>query len=99
MYRNNYLIAYDITCNKRRNRVFKRLSECAFPMQNSVFLLHVSSIMITQIWNEIRELSDLDEDNIFCVTLNRQGFCQSHRMQNTCISLHHDCPQITKLLN
>lgn len=99
MYRNNYLIAYDISCNKRRTKVFKCLCEHGFALQHSVFLLHVSHATIESIWADIGKLTNSDEDNIFCVTLNRQGFCQTHRVHNSDITLNHDCPQVTKLVS
>jgi CRISPR-associated endonuclease Cas2 len=99
MYRNNYLIAYDISCNKRRTKVFKSLSERGFPLQYSVFLLHVSHAVIEQIWHEIHQITNLDEDNIFCVTLNRQGFCKAISKQSSGFSFYHDCPLVTKLVS
>ena len=99
MYRHNYLIAYDISCSKRRNKVFKRLSEVGFAMQHSVFLLHLNRSKIEQTWSQVTALVDSQQDSIFCVTLNRQGFCETSESQNKGVVLYHDCPMVMKLVS
>ena len=51
----HYLISYDISENKQRNKVFRQLKKVAVPMQKSVFFFDGTSNELRKLEVKIRE--------------------------------------------
>lgn len=59
-----WLIAYDICCPKRLQRVYRSLCNHALPLQNSVFLLTGSETDYQSCHEALMQRIDLKEDNL-----------------------------------
>ena len=65
-----YLISYDISDDKIRDRVAKYLESFAFRLQYSVFACSVSSKEAKKIWKELNNIASQSEvGNILMVSL------------------------------
>lgn len=64
-----WLIAYDISCPKRLQKVYRSLCRYTLPLQNSVFLLQGSHEDYQTCHQELMRLIDLKEDNLRIYTL------------------------------
>ncbi len=58
-----YVIAYDISCNKRRTKVHKLLSAYGEWLQYSLFECHLSRLQHLELNNKLQQLI-ADEDNV-----------------------------------
>jgi len=57
-----YLIAYDICCPKRLNRVAKRILQVAPRVQKSVYSAPLTPRQLDDLFHDIEALIDLDQD-------------------------------------
>lgn len=69
MAEKNYLITYDMSNDKRRNRIVKILMNYAYRVQYSVFELSVPDNIIVKIKKEINRIINTDEDSVFIYEL------------------------------
>lgn len=93
-----YLVSYDIVCNKRRNKVFKRLISQAYALHYSVFLLLDYLDNTKCLMEELNEFIEPTEDKLFCVTVNSQGFCFQRQPQDNAVELIHEHALLNQLL-
>ncbi len=61
---NRYLIAYDITDDKRRNRVHKYLGSFGVRAQFSVFLIDVRAVRMMRLKEKLLTMIKPEEDSI-----------------------------------
>ena len=75
----DFVIAFDITDNKRLKKVSKKLEQQAFRIQLSVFYIKCDLRTIKGIIKTIIELIDIDEDDfrVYRVDLKRSIFLRS----------------------
>lgn len=59
-----WVIAYDISCPKRLQRVYKHLCNHAFPLQNSVFMLQGSTEQFEACCQKLLTLIDHRADDL-----------------------------------
>lgn len=71
-----YVIAYDITSDRRRRRLSKRLEDFGVRSQKSVFVFQLPPNRLDGLWNDIRETIDEDEDAVACYHLCAR--CATH---------------------
>jgi CRISPR-associated protein Cas2 len=67
-----YLIVYDISENKIRNRVSKILKQYGQRVQNSAFEIEISKRKLKAIFNEIEKIIDSQTDSIFAFELPQE---------------------------
>ena len=60
----DWIVCYDMKDRKRLARIFKFLKSQGIPIQYSVFLVHASSIAITQLEDRLCNLIDRNEDDV-----------------------------------
>lgn len=63
------IIAYDVTNDKRRNRLFKLLSSYGARYQYSIFEVHLSPTKLLELEFEMRRLLNLHEDKACIIML------------------------------
>lgn len=62
-----YLVAYDISSDRRRDRVAKRLQAYGDRVQYSVFIVDASPVRLQRLRFGLQELVDATEDSVlFC---------------------------------
>ncbi len=59
-----FVIAYDISDNRRRNRLFKALKHFGTPVQESVFECHLTPNQFAQMRQQIERLIDPETDQL-----------------------------------
>lgn len=64
-----YLITYDISNDKRRNKVFERLLDCGDHVQYSVFVCELSRRELVELRSELEEVIHAGEDQILLLRL------------------------------
>jgi CRISPR-associated endonuclease Cas2 len=72
---NIYLISYDITCNTRRRKIHKLLTEAALGLQMSVFLYSGKKDGLVTLLADIKCIADAKLDAIVCLTVAQEGYC------------------------
>lgn len=72
------LIAYDIPCDKRRNRVAKVLSQFGDRVQYSVFVTDCSPASMIRIRGRIEQIIDATEDSVLLCDLGRVSKLTRH---------------------
>ena len=70
--RNVYIIAYDVTADKRRNKVFKKLKGRGDALQYSVFHCRLSKMELIQLQTELWEILNLKDDRLVIVDVGPQ---------------------------
>jgi CRISPR-associated protein Cas2 len=60
-----YVIVYDITDDKRRNRIFKILKNYATPVQYSVFEAHIHPNALVELKYKMWSTMNTKEDSIY----------------------------------
>ncbi len=73
-----YAIAYDISNNSRRRKVFNCLDSIGDRVQNSVFEMVVSQPMFEKCLSQVKELIDISEDRVVVYFLCNT--CESKRL-------------------
>lgn len=75
----DFVIAFDITDNKRLKNVSKKLEQQAFRIQLSVFYIKCDLKTVKSIIKAIIELIDIDEDDfrVYRVDLKKSIFLRS----------------------
>jgi CRISPR-associated protein Cas2 len=69
--RRRYLIAYDITDDRRRTRAFNTLGDFGESVQYSVFFVDLTSSELVLLRGKLRELIDERTDQVLVVDLGR----------------------------
>ena len=69
MSRNRFLVTYDITADRRRDRVFRALMDVGDHMQYSVFMCDLNEREYIQLRVRLRERINSAEDQILIVDL------------------------------
>jgi CRISPR-associated protein Cas2 len=69
MSRNRFLVTYDITADRRRDRVFRALRDVGDHMQYSVFMCDLNEREYIQLRVRLRERINSAEDQILIVDL------------------------------
>ncbi len=69
----HYLISYDISVDKKRNKAFRMLKKRADPVQKSVFIYAGSVSELTDLEYELRSLLD-DTDSLFILPCCKSCF-------------------------
>jgi CRISPR-associated protein Cas2 len=73
--KNDYLICYDISDEKRLARLARYLEKTAFRIQYSIFLLPLATNMeIKKICADAKELIDEEKDDLRVYTVANSGF-------------------------
>jgi CRISPR-associated protein Cas2 len=67
--RNTYLVCYDITDDKRRDRVFKVCKNHGEHLQFSVFECDLNAVELTGLQRELLEVISRSEDQVLFVSL------------------------------
>lgn len=77
--KNIYMIAYDITSNKRRRRISKLLEANGLRMNKSVFECMLSPFSFNKLMNEILLIKDLKKDSVLAYPICRNCYEKSQR--------------------
>lgn len=72
MKRRDALIAYDITCNKRRRQVHKRLTIWKLDSQYSVFECSLTQKEAEELFLQLTEIIKQDEDKLMLMWIDRR---------------------------
>ncbi|MGL4422622.1 MAG: CRISPR-associated endonuclease Cas2 [Gemmataceae bacterium] len=72
MSRNVFIITYDITLTKRRNKVYKLLRGCGDALQYSVFHCRLTPAELIQLKTELWEILNLKEDRLVILDIGPQ---------------------------
>ncbi|MFH0901598.1 MAG: CRISPR-associated endonuclease Cas2 [Pseudomonadota bacterium] len=75
MARRRILVAYDITCDRRRDRVFRTLNDFGDSIQYSVFLCDMNEREIIELRSRISTVLNHAEDQVLVVDL---GLADQH---------------------
>ena len=67
--RNLFLVSYDVTDDKRRTKVFKKLKGRGEAVQYSVFRCKLSEMEKLQLRGELWEILNLNEDRLLLIDL------------------------------
>lgn len=59
-----WVIAYDVTSNRNRTRVSKRLTTYGLRLQKSVFLVEASRRQVRELVEELSEVVDRETDSV-----------------------------------
>jgi CRISPR-associated protein Cas2 len=70
--RNIYIITYDITLTKRRNKVFKKLKGRGDALQYSVFHCRLTRAELFTLKSELWDILNLTEDRLVILDLGPQ---------------------------
>lgn len=73
-----YVIAYDVTDDRRRTRLAKQLEAVGDRVQYSVFLLQVRPAKLVRLTSALEGLMDRDEDSILICDLGPAGQAPQH---------------------
>ncbi|WP_314868029.1 CRISPR-associated endonuclease Cas2 [Aggregatibacter kilianii] len=68
-----YLIGYDIADPKRLQRIYRRMTNYATPIQYSIFLFEGSEKLLTQCLTDIRRIFHPKEDDLRVYPLPHNG--------------------------
>lgn len=68
-----FLISYDISKDKIRNKVFKLLESIGTPLQKSVFITDISEIQKNRIQEEIHKSMEKD-DSLFVIPICKKCY-------------------------
>ena len=68
-----FLITYDISKDKIRNKVFKLLESIGTPLQKSVFITDISEIQKNRIQEEIHKSMEKD-DSLFVIPICKKCY-------------------------
>ena len=68
-----FLITYDISKDKIRNKVFKLLGSIGSPLQKSVFITDISEIQKNRIQEEIHKSMEKD-DSLFVIPICKKCY-------------------------
>lgn len=71
--RRRYLVAYDVSNEKRLRRVFRLMHGFGEPVQYSVFLCDLSSIEVHLLKEKLTGVMNQREDRVLIVDLGRSG--------------------------
>jgi CRISPR-associated protein Cas2 len=69
MSRNRFLVTYDITADRRRDRVFKALKDVGDHLQYSVFMCDLNEREYIQLRVRLRERINANEDQVLIIDL------------------------------
>ena len=69
MARRHYLITYDVSDDKRRNRIFQALEDAGDHVQYSVFLCELSHRELAQLHAQLQEHVHQHEDQVMILNL------------------------------
>jgi CRISPR-associated protein Cas2 len=69
MTRRHYLVSYDISDDKRRNRVFETLKDHGDHIQYSVFLCQLSTLEVVGLRGRLDEIIHHGQDQVLLVDL------------------------------
>lgn len=69
----DFLICYDITAPKRLNRIHRRISQWAMPIQYSVFLFSGDSRLLQRHLTNLANMIDTHTDDLRCYPLPANG--------------------------
>ena len=71
-----YFICYDITDDKRRNKIFKALTDFGIHRQFSVFECKLTEKDFLKMKARLTELINHDEDQVLLIPLNGECYAQ-----------------------
>ncbi|MEI8650390.1 CRISPR-associated endonuclease Cas2 [Paraglaciecola sp. Hal342] len=94
-----YLISYDVVCQKRRTRLYKRLSQHGFTLQQSVFVTYDYLKEIKALCQVLRDEIDEGEDRLLCLTIQSNGFRALYKPTVSEVEIMHSHPLLSQLLN
>lgn len=77
--KNIYMIAYDITSNKRRRRISKLLEANGLRMNKSVFECMLSPFSFNKLMNDIQLITDVKKDSVLAYPICRNCYEKSQR--------------------
>lgn len=96
--RNMYLVSYDVTENKRRTKVFKKLKGRGEAVQFSVFRCFLSTMEKLQLRSELWAILKHDEDRLLLIDLGPVDGLGAERWETWGCAMtdpaHFDGPQI-----
>jgi CRISPR-associated protein Cas2 len=75
-----YLIAYDISCPKRRARVARRLEASAARVQKSVFVARLTAASARRLQRALEGLMDMRFDSLLIEPVAGRGFTRVHAL-------------------
>ncbi|PPC84005.1 MAG: CRISPR-associated endonuclease Cas2 [Methylotenera sp.] len=74
MHNKQFIICYDISCNKRRNKVYQFLSQHALSAQKSVFIFKGSLYLLNQCIKELNNIiNEQQGDHMLVYAINPNG--------------------------
>lgn len=77
--KNFYMIAYDITNNRRRRRISKLLEGHGLRMNKSVFECMLSLFSFNKLMSEIHEITDKRRDSVLVYPICRSCYEKSEK--------------------
>lgn len=72
MKRKAAIIAYDISCNKRRSKVFRCLKSWSLDSQYSLFECHLTQREAEELFIQLSDLISEDEDTLLLAWLDKR---------------------------
>jgi len=88
--RKRYLIAYDVSDDKRRNGIFKALMDNGDHVQFSVFLCHLNPVELERLKGLLREHVNVRQDQIVILDLGPAESELTNRLE--CIGKSYSPP-------
>jgi CRISPR-associated protein Cas2 len=77
-----FIICYDITCNRRRQKVFNHLSQHAIAVQKSVFIFKGSLYLLNQCMKQLNTLlNENASDEILVYAISPHGIKHQSKPQ------------------
>jgi len=96
--RNLYLVAYDVTDDKRRNKIFKKLKGRGDALQYSIFRCRLSPTEKLSLRAELWDLLNLSEDRLLLIDLGPADGSGAEKWEtwgNPLVDIaHFDGPQV-----
>lgn len=77
MKRRAAIIAYDVVCNRRRSQARRCLRTWSLDGQYSLFECELSNAEATELFVQLGEIIDPDEDRLFLAWLDRKRKCRA----------------------
>ncbi|RMD62420.1 CRISPR-associated endonuclease Cas2 [Candidatus Parcubacteria bacterium] len=74
-----YIISYDISDDKRRRRIVKRLEQCAQRVQYSVFEGEFRSQAVARMWSDLQDIIVPELDGLMLIPVCRT--CSRGRLE------------------
>ncbi len=71
--RRRYLVTYDVSDDKRRNKIFKSLMDTGDHVQYSVFLCELSELEKARLENALRRVVNRNQDQVLLLDLGKTG--------------------------